>query len=180
MIDDADARMRLLEERSRRLAQRRATHAPGLEGRGSDYLVVACGDARYGLDPAALAAVTPMQNYAPLPGAAAGCLGLISRAGAYYALYDLAALLQAAPATGSGMGRGVVLVLRRSAPLCALRADAVLGTRRASLVAASPGLHGLAAADALAGYASQDNLPILDPDRLVARMRGGARPASGG
>lgn len=106
----------ILRARAARLAQR---PADGEAASRQTMLVCLAGGERFGLHLGRLARVTAYKRPAALPGASASTLGLIGRAGLFYQVHDLAALLGLA----ANADQGAIVFLRRRAPLIALRVD---------------------------------------------------------
>ncbi|WP_075216211.1 chemotaxis protein CheW [Mongoliimonas terrestris] len=151
-LDQDRRRRRLLDARTRDLAARR--DGPG-EGRGAirpaDHLLVAVGNALYGLPLRAARGVAPAGPVAPLPGTHPAVAGIVHQAGRFVAVVDLAALLGLPP----GPADGGVHVFLKSEPPVALAAAAVVGTTAAAAI--SGGDTGSAAAPAVTGHARLDD-----------------------
>ncbi|MFC3127562.1 chemotaxis protein CheW [Pseudoroseomonas globiformis] len=153
----AERAQHILEERTRRLAQRGAVSTVA----SRPTLLCDLGSELCGLSPAFVARVVPDGPHAALPGAPPALAGLFAAGGQGYLLIDLALALGRAEAVTGG---GHVLLLRHTAPRFALRAGRVLG-----LVEVQPVTPGEAAppADPLEGHATwHANLPDQPPQSL--------------
>lgn len=162
---------RILDERTRRLAERRedATR-PGEENRS--VLVCKAGQEHFGIPLDEVAEVLPFQTCLPVPGGPAALAGLLGRNGQLLSIIDLGLALGIASAPDEEEGRHLVL-LRRFSPKIALRVDRVQAVEAVAPLAHEEGRS--FRKEAVSGYAEirsdiadrERILSLLDMDRLL-------------
>ena len=176
-LSEAGRRHALLVARARRLARPRKTPDP-IES--VSCLVCETGGELYALPLSQMARVTPFVRPAPVPTANPALIGVVSRAGIFYHVYDLDRLVGSAGTEARGH-----LVMLRGTPPIALRVDQAI--RVADLVVLSQADTSQMQANhpAVTGFArplqhglfNERTISLMDTDRLVA---GHASPRVGG
>lgn len=167
-LSEAGRRHALLVSRARRLARpRKAPEA--IES--ISCLVCETGGELYALPLSQMARVVPFVRPAPVPTTNAALLGVVSRAGIFYHVYDLGRLVGGVSADGRGH-----LVMLRGAPPIAVRIDEAI--RVADLVVLAPADTSQMRANhpAVTGFArpaqsglfNGRNISLIDPDKLAA------------
>ena len=167
-LSEAGRRHALLVSRARRLARpRKAPNA--IES--ISCLVCEAGGELYALPLSHMARVVPFIRPASVPTTNAALLGVVSRAGIFYHVYDLGRLVGSANTDARGH-----LVMLRGSPPIALRVDEAI--RVADLVVLSPAdtSHMRANHAAVTGFArpaqsglfTERTISLIDPDKLAA------------
>ncbi len=158
---------RILAERTRALAARRATDQTSEPNVGHS-MICQVGTEIYAIDITQVATVLPFTAYTPLPSAPPGVLGLFGRNGRIYSLIDLGSALglQAPQAAG-----GHLLLLRHGPRRIALRVDRVLAVAPIRRTATSPSGPGPVVGQTILPAGSVDPgetvASVLDVDRLL-------------
>lgn len=176
-LSEAGRRHALLVSRARRLARPRRT--PDAVASIS-CLVCEAGAELYALPLSHMARVVSFVPPAPVPTTNGALMGVVSRAGTFYHVYDLGRLVGGANAEAGGH-----IVMLRGTPPVALRVDQAI--RVANLVMLSQADTSLMQANhpAVTGFArpvqqglfNERAISLIDPDKLAA---GHASPRVGG
>ncbi|MDP3493660.1 MAG: chemotaxis protein CheW [Hyphomonadaceae bacterium] len=167
-LSETGRRHALLVSRARRLARPRKVSEPI---KSTSCLVCESAGELYALPLLQIARVVPFARISPVPTINPALVGVVSRAGSFYHVFDLARLLRA----GDG-AEGGHLVMLRGAPPIALRVDQAL--RVADLIELSPADTSQMRANhpAVTGFArplqeglfNERTISLIDPDKLVA------------
>lgn len=167
-LSEAGRRHALLTARARRLARPRKTPDPVAS---ISCLVCETAGELYALPLSHMARVVPFTRPAPVPTSNSALIGVVSRMGIFYHVYDLARLVGGAGADARGH-----LVMLRGTPPIALRVDQAI--RVADLVVLSEADTSQMRTNHLAvtGFArplqhelfNERTISLIDPDKLAA------------
>jgi len=167
-LSEAGRRHALLVSRARRLARPRK--APDAIESVS-CLVAETGNELYALPLSQMARVVPFVRPAPVPTTNAALLGVVSRAGIFYHVYDLGRLVGSANAEARGH-----LVMLRGSPPIALRVDEAIRVADLVVLSAADTSQMRASHPAVTGFArpvqsglfDERTISLIDPDKLTA------------
>jgi chemotaxis signal transduction protein len=165
-LSEAGRRHALLTARARRLARLRKTEAAV---KTISCLICEAAGELYALPLLKIAKVSPSVRLASVPASNPALVGITSRAGVFFHVYDLARLV------GGGAGKDGHLVMMRGSPALALRVDAALRVAEIVMLGAEESESLRARHFAVAGFARAENeelfegrtISLIEPDKLA-------------